>query len=480
MDTVEEFLLAMPRTTTGNPAVPRVTVQRSSTEQPRPNPAQAAQAQAPSPLTRWLQSYGVPFTTGSQKKGSTDSQYSITASNVTTSELESEYRWLFHETIDSVPFTVTASGANLINNLRKLFGGTGLDSQPQDVFSLPKEWFTAEGLSPTASPKDFENFWRHNLRSFLNVYDPKQEHVKFRRQKDIENAKFPEPNVLNMRHKKLGGGGIAWNLTLFLASPTLTMPPDSEMDVERLHGNPLSGFFNVPECRTTSNLPISFREELLCFGSKPKPDFVARIEPDIIQEDRLDYDLYPITTLGETKKKIKKLPKPTHKKQDPTRLQVPSSSAASDGLSIPSEFGAKLQITAQLAFSAYPSLVVIIASLIATWQTSPPISKGKKQVEAEDYQIPEYAVIYGIGYASNGLLIYAFFPCVMEWNKNQNPSKWGFASVLVCREFSEVFRTHDVSLRFKLIKILLMLQQHAVRLKDEIKAVKRWPQAFLS
>lgn len=77
-----------------------------------------------------------------------------------------------------------------------------------------------------------------------------------RPQKDIQAAEFPVSNIFNMNNQNLEGGGIAWSLTNLLALPTFIMQaglgPKSELEVERLHGTPLSGFFNVPGCETTS------------------------------------------------------------------------------------------------------------------------------------------------------------------------------------------------------------------------------------
>lgn len=129
------------------------------------------------------------------------------------------------------------------------------------------------------------------------------------------------------------------------------------------------------------NVKLSFRDELLCFGSHPKPDYMARIRRGTIPVKRLNYDLYPVTALGETKKRVSRGSKKiTHEEQDSARLQVPSE--ASMGLRIPVIDGnnsraAKLPMAAQLAFSAHSSLVMIIASLITEWQDKPPARKGR-------------------------------------------------------------------------------------------------------
>lgn len=121
----------------------------------------------------------------------------------------------------------------------------------------------------------------------------------------------------------------------------------------------------------TRNAQLKFRKEITCFGSQPRPDFAARIEWGIILEKRLKYDLYPAVFFAEGKREP--LPEETQIMQS-GHLQVPS------GKNPGTQYPAKLPMAAQLAFAAYPSLVIIIAHLIMEWRSKP---KGKKEPKRE-------------------------------------------------------------------------------------------------
>lgn len=87
---------------------------------------------------------------------------------------------------------------------------------------------------------------------FLDVHDPDGDYVEFLPARQIKAAEYPNPNIFNMHNETLEGGGIAWSLTNTLASPIFKKQPKTEMDVEHLNSGFLSGFFNVPDCETSS------------------------------------------------------------------------------------------------------------------------------------------------------------------------------------------------------------------------------------
>lgn len=155
---------------------------------------------------------------------------------------------------------------------------------------------------------------------------------------------------------------------------------------------------------STRNAQLKFREEITCFGSHSHPDFAARIKNGIILDERLHYDLYPAVFLAEAKKEP--LPE-TQTIQSAGHLQVPSGSEKSLGIQYPLPRNAKtFPMVAQMAFAAYPSLVIIIAFLIRLWRSESKV-KPSREVLAQFFVINQLGILksdYRTIRSLNGLL----------------------------------------------------------------------------
>lgn len=130
---------------------------------------------------------------------------------------------------------------------------------------------------------------------------------------------------------------------------------------------------------------LKFRDEIACFGSHSHPDFATRIKNGMISEECIHHDLYPAIFFAEAKRKT--LPKKTQTMQS-GHLQVPSESEEILVFQTPlSRNAGKFPMAAQMAFAAYPSLVIIIAFLITQWRSEAKVKKHSRKVLAQFFII---------------------------------------------------------------------------------------------
>ncbi|ETW76952.1 hypothetical protein HETIRDRAFT_430202 [Heterobasidion irregulare TC 32-1] len=183
-------------------------------------------------------------------------------------------------------------------------------------------------------------------------------------------------------------------------------------------------------------------------SSYAAPDCAVRMKTESSQK----YDmLQPVVFLGEAKMKFR----------------MPQAKPAGEK----GVCASMHRISAQLAWSLQPTLKVFIGHLIG----SAPL-KPDGEIDWKAIKIPKWLFVYGIGYDTEGFLVFAFFPVLKIQGSDPDPHgkvsatpSWGFHCVQLGREFEDLFTRYNVEHRIRAFKGLLAMRQHASNLTSRLR-----------
>ncbi|KAF8576730.1 hypothetical protein K439DRAFT_1640271 [Ramaria rubella] len=272
--------------------------------------------------------------------------------------------------------------------------------------------------------------------------------IEFCSRESIKALPYTEPEVIPHEIKPDSENPsqcIEWTMLKLLKYPGATSCR-SDLDSERHIRLCLAGFFKITGCTTFSNTEVKFPTAVGCFGRFSRPVLASRLDASVHPwENKVPPSFRPVVLLCDGGNPI---------------------DSENGGLSYGAPNGHRL--AAQLAWAAHPTLVVIIAHTMLEWQRENLAAPKPKA----PFKLPEYALIHGIAYDAHGILIYGFFPQVLQFSDDGTPLKWGFGCVPVDTSFTSVFRRRKPAIRMELVKVLLAIQRRATHLAEIFSTLK--------